>query len=318
MANRPVPLSLTLFAVVLTAAVAILGTILFQGRIGTTSNAKPGVTGTPDATVAAADSAQYLFTQSYTGGTISGPNNHNLLVTLHGLRRAVTAFTDRPERQANLLATSDFYQLWDSWFETDPPNGVLSFTPEGSKEPVGIVVRLTDPHYFAATGTVVYHAVKIPKSDQLFPGAQALVTPSDDDPNYHNRTKSFGPGMLFIDDASSFQTSLTGFFGSSASPAIGTALSNVTLTPSLTLGSVKITGYSNGIYTGDLNMTLGAESGETPIAATGTFTWTDSNDWTMTIASASTTGDVSLSGTITDTAGALSGNLADTTPINFV
>ena len=72
MANRPVPLSLTLFAVVLTAAVAILGTILFQGRIGTTSNAKPGVTGTPDATVAAADSAQYLFTQSYTGGTISG------------------------------------------------------------------------------------------------------------------------------------------------------------------------------------------------------------------------------------------------------
>lgn len=306
--NRRVPASIAMLAIVLTAAVAVLLTLVGTGTF-------PGAGTDPDMGAAAdtQNDPDYLFTQAFTSGTLTGSSDSDLTLTLTGLRKYLTAFTDRPERQANLLDNGDFYRMWDSWFEADPPNAVLSYTPAGLDRPVGVVVKLMNPRYFPESGTVTYQAVKIPKSEALLAGAEVEVVPAPNDPNVQNHIESFGPGMLFIDDATALKTSFTGFFNSPTTPSVNDTLSNVTLTPSITLGTVTVTGNTNGTLTGTLTASLGA-SGATPIQTTGSFTWTDSNDWTVTLDSAS--GEATtVSGTITDTAGAITSALTVNTTV---
>lgn len=304
--NRSVSLGTSVLAVVLSAVLAVLSTGLVTGSIVLPGGASTAAASPTDATA----EPDYLFTQDFQSGTITGANDQNLVLTLTGLRKYLTAFTDRPDRQANLLDAGDFYRLWDTWFAADPPNAVLSYTPEGMDRPIGVVVKLMNPRYFPETDTVAYQAVKIAKSEALVEGAEVTVVAAKGDPDIQDHDGSFGPGTLFIDDATALATSFSGFFNAPSIPSVNDTLSDITVTPSLKLGTVTVTGNANGTLTGTLIASLGGKSGTAPIEMNGSFSWSDSDDWTVTLETPTSSGQTTtVSGTITDTAGAITGTM---------
>src|SRR5580658_6070600 len=112
-------------AVALAAALAIgIGGGIGIG-IAISPSSTTGVTATIPVQLAT-QSTSYLFAQGNSGGTLTGPNNNDLTLTVHGLRTYLTEFTDRPTREAVVIADTDFYREWNTWFHGDPPNAVLS------------------------------------------------------------------------------------------------------------------------------------------------------------------------------------------------
>jgi hypothetical protein len=149
----------------------------------------------------------YLFSQPISGGALTGPNSKDLTLTVHGLRTFLTEFTDQPERQSVVFTAADFYRNWNSGFKNDPPNAVLSITPPDSALPVAVVLELSDPHYYPATNTATYHAIRILKSTVGVPGThlqlpQWAVSLRQEASSYLDtgNISSFGPGALFIDN----------------------------------------------------------------------------------------------------------------------
>ena len=154
--ERKVSAGTAVLAVALTAVVAALVTTLASGggSVKAAQAAPAALALAKDDPAAAAGAGkssevEYLFAQAYQGGTLSGPDDKHLTLTVRGLRKHVTAFTDRPDRAAHLIANADFYRMWDPWFAGDPPNAVLSFTPKGAEEPVGLVVEISHPRWNA-------------------------------------------------------------------------------------------------------------------------------------------------------------------------
>jgi hypothetical protein len=69
-------------------------------------------------------------------------------LTLEGVTPSTLYFSDRPQRVAGQMATTDFVDLWgegESSFETDPPNAVLSFLEPGGEVPDDVVVVIGQP-----------------------------------------------------------------------------------------------------------------------------------------------------------------------------
>jgi len=103
-----------------------------------TENANAGAAPTASAEFEA------LYVQSARRATTYGD-----VLTLHDLAPSTLMFSDRPERIAGHLTTSQFVEGWghgENSFLDDPPNAVLSFLGgEQEEAPEDVVVTLTNP-----------------------------------------------------------------------------------------------------------------------------------------------------------------------------
>ena len=80
--------------------------------------------------------------------TAQGIESAGGTLTLRGITPSTLYFSDRPERVAGQMATTDFVDLWgagENSFESDPPNAVLSFLEPGGEVPENAVVVITEP-----------------------------------------------------------------------------------------------------------------------------------------------------------------------------
>jgi hypothetical protein len=144
----------------------------------------------------------WLFVEDAAGGTITGPDDQHLKLKLNKVRKYITEFTDRPNRQAFARPNTDFFTAWPEMFAGDPPNAVLSYSLPGQQQPLNIVLTLTNPQYDALKRTVSYDAVRI---------LQATDIPLDMNPDLapfqtHKTPARFGKASLFIDDATTTTT----------------------------------------------------------------------------------------------------------------
>ena len=86
---------------------------------------------------------QAMFVQTATG-SISKDGT----LTLTEVTPSTIYFSDRPQRVAGHMATSDFVDLWaegENSFASDPPNAVLSVLAASNGAPQEAVVVITEP-----------------------------------------------------------------------------------------------------------------------------------------------------------------------------
>ena len=138
--------------------------------------------------------ASWLFVEDATGGTITGPDDQHLKLKLNKVRKYITEFTDRPNRQAYALPNADFFTDWPQTFAGDPPNAVLSYSLPGQQQPLNIVLTLTNPQYDAIKRTVAYDAVRILQATDIY-----LDIPDLAPFQTHKTPRRFGRAALFID-----------------------------------------------------------------------------------------------------------------------
>lgn len=157
--------------------------------------------------VAAADEAapstvEQLFVQTARDGTLRPVKGEQetYTLTLRGVAKRVTSFTDRPLRAASMLGVEEFIKYWDGGtFESDPPNAalVIDDAPEGRDT---FVVELSDP---ATKGdTLTYRATLI--RDEPTGRLTGFADQVDAKP-----PKKFGPASLFIDSLPSKLINIT-------------------------------------------------------------------------------------------------------------
>jgi hypothetical protein len=139
----------------------------------------------------------YLFSIPSGSGSLRGPNDRHLTLRLSDARRYLTRFTDRPLRQAAVVANVDFARRFKGYFPGDTPNAVLTYTPAGSQIPVSIVLTIGAPRWNAKRLTWTLPATRIRKKPDRLPGTSIHITPPPI-PNPH----SFRHATLLIDDSS--------------------------------------------------------------------------------------------------------------------
>jgi hypothetical protein len=139
----------------------------------------------------------FLFSQDAGGGSLVGPNDQSLTLTLHPVRSWVTRFSDRPYRAAETVDLRDFLARWHARFAKSPPNSVLSFRVPSDPFPRDMVLVLTRPHYDRASHTMTYHARRIRRTTDTFADTKHHLKPV-----VYPIPRSFGPATLFIDNAS--------------------------------------------------------------------------------------------------------------------
>ena len=160
----------------------------------------------------AATAPNLLFVEEAAGGTLTGPDDQHLTLTLTGLRDYVTSYSDRPIRQASILSNQHFFDMWSNYFRTSSPNAVLSIKTsdlanagvimrQGGANPaivpISLVLTLSKPKLAADHKSVRYAAKRIYKTTPDFtklrykkPTVLVLATP-----------KKFGSAVLNIDHA---------------------------------------------------------------------------------------------------------------------
>ena len=150
----------------------------------------------PSSTVKVATSNEpvFLWSMASADGSLTGPDDQDLRLTMTGVDDFVTRFTDRPQRTATAVDTRDFFERWDARFASVPPNAVLSYSRGASQAPTQIVVTLTNPDYDPAADTVTFEAVRIRRqADDLPDTDYAAQLPRIDNP------ADTGPLAVFID-----------------------------------------------------------------------------------------------------------------------
>jgi hypothetical protein len=152
--------------------------------------------------------ASWLFVEDAAGGTITGPDDQHLKLKLNKVRKYITEFTDRPNRQAYALPNADFFTDWPQTFAGDSPNAVLSYNLPGQQQLLNIVLTLTNPQYDALKRTVSYDAVRILQATDIY-----LDNPDLAPFQTHKTPQRFGKASLFIDDATTTTTYAVGETG---------------------------------------------------------------------------------------------------------
>jgi hypothetical protein len=141
--------------------------------------------------------ASYLFSIPTSSGTLTeATGHHHLTLRLTGARDYLTRFTDRPLRQASVVANADFARRFKTYFATSDPNAVLTYTPTGDQIPVSIVLTIDHPHWDAPQHTWAFSATRIRKQSDNLPGTTIHITP----PHIPN-PRSFTHATLLIDDS---------------------------------------------------------------------------------------------------------------------
>jgi hypothetical protein len=160
--------------------------------------ASPMAIATTPAPAPAPAPVSWLFVEEAGGGTLTGPDDEHLTLTLTHLRNYVTAFTDRPIRTTTAVPNPLFFQKYPEMFAGDPPNAVLSYSKAHSIQPTSLVLTLSNPRYDAQHKTVKYDAVRVKETAKVqyngvpykAPTVHSLKTP-----------KTFGQASIFIDIA---------------------------------------------------------------------------------------------------------------------
>jgi len=152
--------------------------------------------GWADATSPSSTPPQYLFSIPTASGSLTGSDDKHLTLRLSGTRNYLTRFTDRPLRQAFVVANVDFARRFKSYFASAQPNAVLTYTQPGSQIPVSIVLTIGQPSWDAASSTWTVPATRIRKQPDNLPDATVHITP----PVIPN-PRTFKQGTLFIDSA---------------------------------------------------------------------------------------------------------------------
>ena len=180
------------------AAFAVLGVLLgvLAGGacIAVDESSKDPTTTVPDlgdevAAADDADDADWLFSHTSAGGTITPGPDGNVVLTLTGIDEHVVAFTDRPERQSEILDVATLVMAWPSLFADSAPNAVLvEHDPTGTESSV---LELTDPQL---DGTTLRFTAKVLE-------VEAKQGPTATDPaTAPAPPASFRAASLFIDD----------------------------------------------------------------------------------------------------------------------
>jgi uncharacterized protein YjbI with pentapeptide repeats len=138
---------------------------------------------------------RYLFSIPTASGSLTGRRDQHLTLRLTDTRDYLTRFTDRPLRQANVVANVDFARRFASYFAGSAPNAVLTYTPRGARIPVSIVLTITAPHWNPKRSTWTFRATRIRKKSDALPGSTGHIKP----PPIPN-PRSFRNGTLLIDD----------------------------------------------------------------------------------------------------------------------
>ena len=113
-------------------------------------------------TVPAIDWLSSVFAET---GTIT-PNQDGYEIRLQSVRSTTMIFTDRPEREADVIQTQAFFDQWAANFADNPPNAVLSGTYQDLVEETAFT--LYDPIYDGASNSVTFQAVALPGSDSPY------------------------------------------------------------------------------------------------------------------------------------------------------
>jgi hypothetical protein len=154
---------------------------------------------TPAAAQEPADSSgsttpTYLFVQQASGGTMAPTGTGEWELTLTGVSPQTVFFTDRPARQAGVLATARFLELDGMFTGDDPPNAAVVLAEPASAEEDAVIVELREPVYDAAAGTLRYTVTVLGEGD-----AEELAAWSDRADA--SLPETFGHVALFIDGA---------------------------------------------------------------------------------------------------------------------
>lgn len=111
----------------------------------------------------------YLWAVPGASGSLTGPNDQRLTLRLVGVRNYVTRFTDRPVRQAVVDSNADFVRRFKTFFADSNPNAVLSYSEDGRKIPLAIVLQIGQPRWNPKTSTLTFSAVRIPHIEDDLP-----------------------------------------------------------------------------------------------------------------------------------------------------
>lgn len=155
----------------------------------------------------------YLWSIPSASGSLTGPDDQHLVLRLVGVRDYLTRFTDRPVRQAYVVANADFVRRFKGYFANANPNAVLSFTEGGQRIPTEIVLQIGQPQWNPKTSTLTFPAVRILKSEDDLPDTTVHIKP----PLIGN-PRHFDQASLFID--SGCASTLTAGADNLAVPAV--------------------------------------------------------------------------------------------------
>jgi uncharacterized protein YjbI with pentapeptide repeats len=149
------------------------------------------------ATTTRPPAASYLFSIPTSSGSLTGSGGHHRLkLRLTGARDYLTQFTDRPLRQAFVVANTDFASQFKTYFATSNPNAVLTYTPTGDRVPVSIVLTIAHPRWNARRHTWTFSATRIRKQPDNLPGSTRHIKPP-----FIRNPRSFTDATLLIDDS---------------------------------------------------------------------------------------------------------------------
>lgn len=137
----------------------------------------------------------FLWVQTATNGTITG-DGEELVLTLEGVPDHLIRFTDRPMRDADVVAPEDTARRWSEFFATSAPNATLTYQLDGSDAPSVLALTLGQPTYDQEAATMTYPATVLGLEPDHLPDATRTVdTPEVEIP------EEFGAASLFIDSA---------------------------------------------------------------------------------------------------------------------
>jgi hypothetical protein len=139
----------------------------------------------------------YLWAIPSASGSLTGPNDHHLVLRLVGVRDYLTRFTDRPVRHAYVVANADFVRRFKRYFAAANPNAVLSFSEDGNRIPTEIVLEIGQPQWNPKTSTLTFPAVRIPHTEDVLPDTTVHINP----PTIGN-PRHFDQASLFADSGS--------------------------------------------------------------------------------------------------------------------
>ncbi len=142
--------------------------------------------------VAATDDsdADWLFSHTSDGGTIAPGPDGTVVLTLTGIDPHVVAFTDRPDRQSEILDVATLVMAWPSLFAESAPNAVLvEHEPSGTDSSV---LELTDPVLDGTTLRFTARVLEVEAADGPTAADASSTSPAP--------PASFRAASLFIDD----------------------------------------------------------------------------------------------------------------------
>ena len=134
-----------------------------------------------------------LYLQEAQSGTFEQTGEGESTLTLESVSPRTFYFSDRPDRVAGSLGTSDFARLETLFDPDDQPNAAIVLSDaQGTDEDV-VVVTLANPRYDASTQTFTYDTTIV---DEVTKGLAGWESDRDD-----SLPPSFGHVSLYIDSS---------------------------------------------------------------------------------------------------------------------